>query len=184
MRQKDKVMSGARIPKVEEAFPVRVDAKGRKLCRWDQAIIPKGRRTFCGKKNCIHEVSMRTNPGYLRRLVFRRDKGVCGKCGCDTPKLWSVMSHAASAYREIGKREPYFEWHWEAVWQVLAAIGFNRRSDAALWEADHVVEVVRGGDSCLENMQTLCIPCHKLKTKQLAGARAGERRDTMRQLQS
>ncbi len=36
------------------------------------------------------------------------------------------------------------------------------------WEADHILEVVRGGGGCdLSNYQTLCKPCHLAKTKRL-----------------
>lgn len=175
-----------RLPKLEEAFPVTIDTEGRKLCRWDQAVIPKGRRTFCGKRSCIHEVSMRTNPDYLRRLVFKRDKGICVECGCDTGKVRRLVFHAVSSYQEVGAalghRATYFMWAHESVWAVFVAMGFNRNYDAAEWEADHVTEVIRGGDSCLDNMQTLCVPCHKVKTKQLAADRARERRDAKRQL--
>lgn len=35
------------------------------------------------------------------------------------------------------------------------------------WEADHIISVVEGGGGCLlDNYQTLCIRCHKLKTFQ------------------
>ena len=35
----------------------------------------------------------------------------------------------------------------------------------ALWDADHIRAVVEGGGECgLENMQTLCLWCHRDKT--------------------
>lgn len=36
-------------------------------------------------------------------------------------------------------------------------IGHTRKS---WWEADHILPVVEGGDSNLENLRTLCHPCH------------------------
>jgi 5-methylcytosine-specific restriction protein A len=35
------------------------------------------------------------------------------------------------------------------------------------WEADHIVPVVEGGDSNLENIRTLCIKCHRRETAEL-----------------
>ena len=35
------------------------------------------------------------------------------------------------------------------------------------WHADHIIEVRHGGGGCsLENFQTLCLKCHKKKTKE------------------
>ena len=35
------------------------------------------------------------------------------------------------------------------------------------WQADHIVPVAEGGgESALDNFQTLCVPCHEKKTKQ------------------
>jgi 5-methylcytosine-specific restriction endonuclease McrA len=47
----------------------------------------------------------------------------------------------------------------------------------SFWEADHVVPVVEGGGGCrLENLRTLCVPCHKRVTRALAARRAEARR--------
>ncbi|NOQ71298.1 MAG: hypothetical protein GQ574_04825 [Crocinitomix sp.] len=36
------------------------------------------------------------------------------------------------------------------------------------WQADHIVPVSQGGGGCtLENLQTLCNDCHKVKTREL-----------------
>ena len=47
-----------------------------------------------------------------------------------------------------------------------------------MWQADHIIPVVEGGGCCgLDNLQTLCIRCHKQDTKALAGRLAAKRRD-------
>lgn len=47
----------------------------------------------------------------------------------------------------------------------------------SLWQADHILPVEHGGGGCgLDNFQTLCIPCHKRKTRQQAQARKIARR--------
>jgi 5-methylcytosine-specific restriction endonuclease McrA len=41
------------------------------------------------------------------------------------------------------------------------------------WAADHIVPVWRGGGECgLDNLQTLCVPCHRQKTAREAAERA------------
>ena len=51
------------------------------------------------------------------------------------------------------------------------------RVNRSMWDADHIVPVVKGGGGCgLENYRTLCQPCHKGETAALAAARAAERK--------
>lgn len=48
---------------------------------------------------------------------------------------------------------------------VCAKCGKQSRCD---WQADHIVPVVEGGGECgLENIRTLCTPCHKEETAAL-----------------
>lgn len=99
--------------------------------------------------------------GAIRAVVFRRDKGVCAACGMDTEaermKCWQ------HEFRELRTR--YF------------TKGFPPPA-RTWWECDHRQEVVRGGGAgCgLDNFQSLCVACHKTKTRNLARARASERR--------
>jgi 5-methylcytosine-specific restriction endonuclease McrA len=83
---------------------------------------------------------------------------------------WSVMA----------KRRPQDRFERSPAQKlVLAWIAANGWPDTSRswWEADHIIEVVRGGGRLgLENFQTLCVPCHKAKTARLARERAQERR--------
>jgi 5-methylcytosine-specific restriction endonuclease McrA len=57
----------------------------------------------------------------------------------------------------------------------LHAQGLAFRGRKTWWEADHIVPVVEGGDSNLENVRTLCIPCHRKVTAALRDRRQFER---------
>ncbi len=115
---------------------------GRTLCRQCGQEVPKGRRTFCGD-GCVHEWRIRTDPGYVRLEVYKRDKGVCARCGKDSKEI------------EI----PGKEWGGR-VWPY----------QGHRWEAHHIIAVSEGGGECgLENYETLCVLCHKAET---AGLRA------------
>jgi 5-methylcytosine-specific restriction protein A len=138
-------------------------ASGRPLCRWCNAEVPKGRRTFCGE-TCVHEWKLRTNPGYLRDKVFARDRGVCAKCGVDTVALRGDMRKLDySARRQFLKQ-----------WKL------REGSRKSLWDADHIVPVAEGGGQCdLSNMRTLCLRCHAEATTALRARlklSAGERK--------
>lgn len=56
----------------------------------------------------------------------------------------------------------------------------GRKSDHSkgghLWEMDHIVPVVDGGGACgLENLRTLCLPCHNKESARLAAYLAKRR---------
>jgi 5-methylcytosine-specific restriction enzyme A len=124
---------------------------GRVLCRRCGQEVAPPRRTFCSDA-CVHEWRLRTDPAYLRERVLRRDKGVCAICGLNTVAL-------SSALRKL---------NWRGRQRRCAELGVPIGRIKSLWDADHVVPVVEGGGECtLENMRTLCIPCHKRATADL-----------------
>jgi 5-methylcytosine-specific restriction endonuclease McrA len=90
--------------------------------------------------------------------VFQRDKGVCAGCAADTEKIARVAYHTK-----------------DDIWSIYRAMGFNRNRHQTLWEADHMVEVSNDGETSLDNIQTLCVPCHKAKTKKMHADRKAAR---------
>ena len=126
---------------------------GLPLCRWcELEILAKRRRTFCSDY-CVHQWRLRTDPGYLRDQVFARDRGVCHLCQADTLAIYSALKRARGKARIAG----------------LSLYGMKsiaaRRS---LWDADHILPVAEGGGQCdLDNLRTLCLPCHREVTAQL-----------------
>jgi 5-methylcytosine-specific restriction endonuclease McrA len=124
---------------------------GRALCRWCSLEVPPRRFTFCSDW-CVHEWRLRTDPGYLRRQVFERDRGVCARCGLDTAAEWRRIHRLRWARRQV----------------ALAEWGIRGRNRTSLWDADHVVPVVEGGGECdLANLRTLCLRCHRQVTSEL-----------------
>lgn len=111
------------------------------------------RRTFCSDA-CVHQWRLRSSTSYLRDCVFERDRGICAICRLDTVKLRRRVMRLPFADRMRELR----------ALQQRGAIAKRRKT---WWEADHIVAVVEGGDSNLENIRTLCIPCHRMVTKEL-----------------
>ncbi|MEP7132736.1 MAG: HNH endonuclease signature motif containing protein [Acidobacteriota bacterium] len=135
------------------------------------------RRTFCSQ-DCVDALLVRTSPSAARGRVFERDRGVCASCGLDTESRKRAIAR-------LRRKDPTDKTVRKA--RELTA-GFERAVTIragrpwiavgrSLWEADHLVPVVEGGGGCgLENLRTLCIPCHHGVTSELARRRAASRR--------
>lgn len=144
--------------------------EGRALCRTCGVEVPPRRRTFCSSA-CADDWAVRNNPAIMRQRVFQRDKGVCARCGVDAAVLGRVlaaewdrvkMARTAPERREREAFRQRYRWY------------FSRTS---YWDADHIKPVSEGGGECsLENMRTLCVPCHQVATRELAKRTASHRR--------
>lgn len=114
---------------------------GRLLCRWCDVEVKPPRVTFCSKA-CVHEHKLRSDPGYVRKQVWKRDHGLCALCQADTVAQWEELTGHKLTARHTKPR--------------------------GRWQADHIIPVVEGGGECgLENYRTLCTPCHKGVTAEL-----------------
>jgi hypothetical protein len=69
------------------------------------------------------------------------------------------MEFAGTSILKYPWRHNLHPYYW-----VLRYFGFKPFQHT--WEADHIVEVREGGKNELSNFQTLCMPCHKEKTKE------------------
>jgi hypothetical protein len=140
-----------------------VDRKGlpkgpnaRALCRYCGAEVPPRRSSFCSAA-CVHEWKLRTDPGYLRQQVLRRDKGYCALCHADTIRIFAWMRRLRGEVRTRALKE------W----------GLNSLTRYSLWDADHILPVIEGGGECdLSNIRTLCLKCHRNATRGLMERRA------------
>lgn len=157
-------------------LPHQKDENGKPLCRWCKGPIAPPRRSWCSDA-CVKEYLIRSSADTLRSAVYERDKGVCACCGADTDKIKRVIHQAERSYDSLTdgiiERKDWQDWPHYAIAAILRRLGFNRNQ--TLWEADHIVEVSNGGETSLENIQTLCVPCHKQKTRQMHADRKFER---------
>lgn len=173
--------------------------KGR--CSWcGTTDIPIGRKTWCSKK-CVDEYLFRSDPSAIRKAVYKRDRGICATCGCDATaefKAWSKNRKEVSRLAErlannfranadwTGSRWEFRGTGWPHHKEIRAfreymlakyAPGNWTSGRSTGWDADHIIPVVEGGGGCsLKNIRTLCQPCHKAVTRELAARRAAERR--------
>lgn len=132
---------------------------GRPLCTWCQKEVPTGRRTWCSHK-CVDQYRMATDWQYLSSKIYERDKGICQSCGVDTKEIREQLNRDQKEMKE--RRE----------WPCYPK-GYFRRT----YDIDHIIPVEDGGKSIMENLQTLCVACHKKKTAEQARNKALRKRE-------
>ena len=141
--------------KLKPANTLETTEEGLPCCRWCNKGVMKPRRTLCSEE-CAHELKLRISGRYLRDCVYMRDKGVCKICNTDT-KLIARQANMLSGK----ERETYLKDNMISLKRKI----WIKKHGGGLWDADHILAVKDGGGMCgLENMRTLCIPCHKIIT--------------------
>jgi 5-methylcytosine-specific restriction enzyme A len=109
-------------------------------------------------------------------------------------KFWDLYGESEEAQEKLielnhqrrAAREKFEQRH--KTWLALANIRYpwafrfgTKEYVCHLWEADHIVPVAEGGGECsLDNMRTLCIPCHQTETKKLRGRLASSKQKQKR----
>jgi len=134
-------------------------------CTWCGGPVGPGRRTWCGDPCVSAWMASRGSWANLCWLVEQRDRGVCSLCGCDTRQLQALLR---------GWNRRNYE-AWKDAVELLLCVGFPRYTCRTWWEADHIMPRAEGGEDCLENLRTLCVPCHKARTAAWHGERARRR---------
>lgn len=140
---------------------------------------------------------------HQRHLAHKRDGGVCAECGSTFEGRRAMAEHqrgwvywlAVVDLPGIPCPDSLGRWADEfgsmdaaratctmpAQWGLFRwpALKDARTVDVRA-EYDHRVPLWAGGPNTLENLQTLCVPCHRAKTKREAGERARLRREARR----
>ena len=158
-------------------------------CRWCGAMVSGRRRTWCSDA-CVQAYLFEGSSSLARRAVWQRDHGGCALCGVDTMALETRLRRWDRAlwHQREDRAQHWFRImdHAEHFIAPLVARGYkiqidgNRLRWRALWEADHLVPVVEGGPTTMENLRTLCRPCHLAETAKLTARRAEARRPQLR----
>ncbi|AYU76774.1 SNF2/RAD54 related DNA helicase, putative [Leishmania donovani] len=117
---------------------------------------------FCSGK-CRLSFFIRRSGGAIRRSVAGVDKSVCSHCHVDCETLCTSVA-AAAGRRErvavIGRLHPQL-----LQFPALCEKVVSNPIPGNFWHVDHVVPVAwGGGEATLDNLQTLCVVCHALKT--------------------
>ena len=144
------------IGKLKHCSLLEKNEEGLTKCRWcGKGVLPP-RRTMCSKE-CVHELKLRSSGRYLRDQVYKRDRGVCSVCNTDT----RVIAKKILVEVDKSKREEIMKENGISLKRKV----WKKKNGGGLWDADHIIAVKDGGGQCgLDNLRTLCIPCHKKVT--------------------
>lgn len=120
---------------------------GHNLCRFCKTEVVPPRRTFCS--------GSRTRYSH-RKINGIRTKGVY-VAGSGCVHEWCLRNSPKYAREAVFDRD-----------QGVCSFCQTKNSRKGAWQADHIIPVAEGGGECgLENFRTLCVPCHKIVTKEL-----------------
>jgi len=135
--------------------------------------IPKGdwkrRKDWtCCSKECTNEFSkLFTSWQFFKVKAFERDKWTCVKCGYKSIKKIPFDSDKKRGYEtfenfkdNIEKYKNYYNFDY---WDGETAICHTTEDLIG----DHIIPIALGGEEYdLDNIQTLCKSCNKIKTKE------------------
>ena len=145
-------------------------AKQESICRWCGGSVKRfdtRRRTFCSQ-SCVDEFLIRSDPGYARKLVYKRDRGVCQQCGLNCSQWFSEFKRWLRSLPLRGNEEGRSIREW-AVRFYMEDSGLTYVPDwkhrSTFYDVDHRIEASTYEGCCgLDNLQTLCCSCHRAKT--------------------
>ncbi|XP_051549131.1 DNA annealing helicase and endonuclease ZRANB3 [Myxocyprinus asiaticus] len=128
---------------------------------------------FCSPA-CMEDFQLRSNQSFMRARVLETEQGVCQHCGLNAHQLYLQVRDAPCTHR---KEILDNTWLAQLPLKQLNEMIHNP-VEGQFWQVDHINPVYRGGGQCsLENLQTLCTVCHRMRTAQQAKDRSQMKRD-------
>jgi len=129
----------------------------------------KAGSAYCSQR-CAEEGRLKRGGMYsssqLRAMAFARDHGVCALCRRDCRALYEQILPLEPALR-LNKLLS-LNWRLPKSSKAMKNFVSNAPREGDFWQVDHVRAVSEGGGGCgLDNLRTLCVPCHADETEKL-----------------
>jgi hypothetical protein len=137
----------------KDRWPVvkKKSSNGSHYCRVCHKEIAASRRYRYCSQECSDKYLLFSSWRRIKEAVFKRADGRCEYCGCDPVKIHRVLSHCKRKTR---------------AW-ALRKLGFgNAIKRTSLYDCDHKIPLAIEIPTELDDLQLLCLACHKKKTKE------------------
>jgi 5-methylcytosine-specific restriction endonuclease McrA len=144
-----------------------------------------GPRLAC---TCVDRWGFRTSNDAMRSVIFKRDDGICSACGLDCKRLdprflreqasladrWQRGDKEARRkavargcrLRPDGTPTPAEDWAALIPGAVAWLVANRVPIDEPPWNLDHRIPICAGGDWFrLDNIFSMCVPDHRIKSK-------------------
>ena len=141
-------------------------------CAWCgnclSAASVAGEATYCTEE-CAVEGRLRRGGRFassnIRSTLFSLEGGKCCLCGIDAHSLFKQIL-ALKAPERLNKLLSV-NWTLPKTRKAMDSL-LNDPTEGNFWQADHIRAVAEGGgDASLDNLRTLCVPCHAVETAKL-----------------
>ncbi|XP_056443936.1 DNA annealing helicase and endonuclease ZRANB3 isoform X2 [Gadus chalcogrammus] len=128
---------------------------------------------FCSHR-CQEELRLRSSQPHMRARVLEAEGGACQQCGLAAHQLYLRVRDAPPA-----QRKDLLESTWLAQLPLKQLNEIIRAPvEGDFWQVDHIQPVYSGGGQCsLDNLQTLCTVCHRMRTSQQCKERSRAKKD-------
>jgi HNH endonuclease len=142
-----------------------------KACAWCSSDLTQAQRiakaVYCSQE-CAETGRLRRG-GWastaIRSAMFALEGGVCQKCNINAHAFYEQITALEPAERL--NRYQSAKWRMPASNKAYQSM-VNEPKEGDFWQVDHKVAVAEGGGNCgLENLRTLCVPCHRDETEKL-----------------
>jgi len=147
-----------------------------RLCAWCGGQLPRASRlegvesTYCSRE-CAEQGRLKRGGMFassrVREQIFALEGGICRMCGINAHAVYTRVTalHPAERLNALINAN----WRLPKTAKAMERLLQNPK-EGDFWQADHIKAVAEGGGGCgLENLRTLCVPCHSEETEKLRG---------------
>lgn len=142
-------------------------------CVWCATKLQGKKRRWCSE-TCVRSAQFHCHPqdpsSKIYRLIFKQ-QWACARCGESYEDI--IRKMIRDTYEKMNRIGSY-GWQHDGRFRPRTAEDPERKISLHLvgygtgdrWQTDHIIPIHKGGKGIAnENLQTLCVPCHKAKTR-------------------